>query len=115
MKTLIILLFATSATCVTFAQDTKSQSKTSKTTHATPVIYTCEMHPEVASSKPGKCPKCNMDLTASKKEQMKMEVMKVYSCPMHPEVQSKKGGKCPKCGMALEAQAVEKDSSKTKM
>jgi hypothetical protein len=25
--------------------------------------YTCEMHPEVASDMPGKCPKCGMDLT----------------------------------------------------
>lgn len=26
------------------------------------VIYTCEMHPEVISDKPGKCPKCGMTL-----------------------------------------------------
>jgi hypothetical protein len=25
--------------------------------------YTCEMHPEVVSDHPGKCPKCNMELT----------------------------------------------------
>jgi hypothetical protein len=25
--------------------------------------YTCSMHPEVASDKPGKCPKCGMNLT----------------------------------------------------
>lgn len=25
--------------------------------------YTCPMHPEVISEKPGKCPKCGMDLT----------------------------------------------------
>lgn len=25
-------------------------------------IYTCSMHPEVISDKPGKCPKCGMDL-----------------------------------------------------
>ena len=24
--------------------------------------YTCTMHPEVKSDKPGKCPKCGMDL-----------------------------------------------------
>jgi len=25
-------------------------------------VYTCPMHPEVKSSKPGQCPKCHMDL-----------------------------------------------------
>jgi Cu(I)/Ag(I) efflux system membrane fusion protein len=25
-------------------------------------IYTCPMHPEVSSDKPGKCPTCGMDL-----------------------------------------------------
>lgn len=25
-------------------------------------VYTCPMHPEVRSNKPGKCPKCGMDL-----------------------------------------------------
>lgn len=28
--------------------------------------YTCTMHPEVVSDKPGKCPKCGMDLVAKK-------------------------------------------------
>lgn len=25
-------------------------------------IYTCPMHPEITSDKPGRCPKCGMDL-----------------------------------------------------
>lgn len=33
------------------------------------VVYTCTMHPEVISDKPGKCPKCGMDLV--KKEPSK--------------------------------------------
>ena len=30
-------------------------------------IYTCVMHPEVISEKPGKCPKCSMELTQKNK------------------------------------------------
>ena len=26
------------------------------------IIYTCPMHPEVKSDRPGKCPECGMDL-----------------------------------------------------
>jgi hypothetical protein len=28
--------------------------------------YTCPMHPEVKSDKPGKCPKCGMELVKKK-------------------------------------------------
>lgn len=30
------------------------------------MTYTCPMHPEVTSDKPGKCPKCGMDLVKKK-------------------------------------------------
>ncbi len=30
------------------------------------VIYTCPMHPEIIRDKPGKCPKCGMDLVKKK-------------------------------------------------
>lgn len=34
--------------------------------HAAPTAaYTCEMHPEVQSTKPGSCPKCNMSLISA--------------------------------------------------
>jgi hypothetical protein len=31
------------------------------------VTYTCPMHPEVKSDKPGKCPKCGMNLVPAEK------------------------------------------------
>ncbi|MCC8426591.1 heavy metal-binding domain-containing protein [Mucilaginibacter sp. UR6-11] len=39
-------------------------SDTTKTKKVKPakVQYTCTMHPEVTSDKPGKCPKCGMTL-----------------------------------------------------
>ncbi len=98
MKTTIMLLIATLAT---FAQKSKANLPASKTGTTILTKYTCPMHPDVVSDKEGKCPKCNMDLTLSKKEQMKKEVMKLYSCPMHPEVVSNHPGTCTKCSSKL--------------
>ena len=69
-------------------------------------IYTCSMHPEVKSGKPGKCPTCGMALEKKTMKMtgtnnQKMEGMKSYTCSMHPEVKSDKPGKCPVCGMDL--------------
>ncbi len=45
----------------------KSSAKTEMPAGAVQGIqYTCTMHPEVISEKPGKCPKCGMDLVAKK-------------------------------------------------
>lgn len=38
------------------------QPKSEKVTKSSKVIYTCPMHPEVTSDKPGDCPKCGMKL-----------------------------------------------------
>ena len=87
----------------------------------TAVVYTCPMHPEVQSARPGKCPKCGMDLvkkTATAKTSKPAPKRAptttttqtgkvVYTCPMHPEIQSAKPGKCPKCGMDLVKKATK--------
>ncbi|MEK9148466.1 MAG: heavy metal-binding domain-containing protein [Candidatus Desantisbacteria bacterium] len=76
-------------------------------------VYTCPMHHEVVSDKPGKCPKCGMNLELKKKEGVSLNPQKKedkgqyfeeirYACPMHHEIVSDKPGKCPKCGMNLE-------------
>lgn len=66
--------------------------------------WTCPMHPEVISDKPGSCPKCGMaleqiiDTAASQPSE--------WTCPMHPEIVRDKPGSCPICGMALEPRHV---------
>lgn len=41
------------------------------------VQYTCTMHPEVLSDKPGKCPKCGMTLVKKEPAKKKVEKMKM--------------------------------------
>jgi membrane fusion protein, copper/silver efflux system len=40
-------------------QSKKAETKTDQTVAT---VYTCPMHPEVTSDKPGNCPKCGMEL-----------------------------------------------------
>jgi len=113
MKSLKMLMMAaiTILSVSVFAQDT-AKHKMSK--HQTDKMkYSCPMHPEVTSDKPGKCSKCGMDLVLSKKDHMKMGSMKMYSCPMHPGVTSDKPGKCAKCGMELVKSGKEKMKMET--
>ena len=93
------------------------------------VTYTCVMHPEIHSGKPGNCPKCGMKLIKEKSKAVAQPVVKktdemimtgdtvspkdtgkknnvqmvhsTYTCTMHPEIHASKPGNCPKCGMKL--------------
>ena len=95
-KSIFLLMMLTFTAVVLFAQTTKDKAKQDSSVQVT---YTCPMHRDVVSDKPGKCPKCGMDLV---KKQTKEPVSKVlYTCPMHPDYISDKPGTCPKCGMTL--------------
>lgn len=108
-KILILIIVLVAGTITTFAQSAKDAQPKSKMDTATKIIYTCPMHPEVISDKPGKCPKCGMTLVA---KTVKADAA-MYTCPMHPEVISDKPGKCPKCGMDLvKKEAPARDSTK---
>ena len=66
--------------------------------------YTCPMHPEVLSDKPGSCPKCGMTLEPMTPRSV--ETKTIYTCPMHPEIEQDHPGQCPKCGMTLEPKTI---------
>ena len=71
------------------------------------------MHPEVKSDRPGRCPKCGMELIRHQKSDVRnqalksdirhptSDIRKLYTCPMDPEIVRKEPGTCPKCGMDL--------------
>jgi len=44
------------------ADSAKVAAAAPKDSTASKAVYTCPMHPEVVSDKPGQCPKCGMDL-----------------------------------------------------
>ncbi|WP_431217137.1 heavy metal-binding domain-containing protein [Puia sp. P3] len=115
MKKLVIVIVALLITSSgLFAQD-----KTAKKDTMQHMQYTCTMHPEVISDKPGKCSKCNRELVVDRRGSKQASI--IYTCPMHPDVTSNKPGKCPKCGMELVEKKVpakgkmKKDSSEMKM
>ena len=59
------------ASLTIFAQD----GKTKKMDSSMHKVYTCPMHPDVVSDKPGKCPKCGMDLVEKKNGKQAMDPM----------------------------------------
>ena len=105
MKKLIILLFVLTGAMFSFAQSSKQKTTNSKSDTTVKYVYTCPMHPEIITDKPGICPKCGMTLVKKKTD-------KIYTCTMHPEVISDKPGNCPKCGMKL---VEKKPAPSTKM
>ncbi len=86
---------------------THSEAKSPATSGA---IYTCPMHPEVRSDRPGSCPKCGMALELQNPAASHSTEKVEYVCPMHPEIIRDKPGSCPKCGMALEPRTVSGDA-----
>ena len=65
----IFLVITLLISVTTFAQERMKSHSHHQTSSQK---YTCTMHPEVLSNKPGKCPKCGMSLVPLKKKSMKM-------------------------------------------
>lgn len=97
------------------------------------MTYTCPMHSQVRSNRPGNCPQCGMHLVAEdgvtahadhghhshscrghedSGESGHNDTVPaghtgvVYTCPMHPSVRQTQPGSCPLCGMGLEPESA---------
>jgi membrane fusion protein, copper/silver efflux system len=101
-----IMLFIAVSSC-----NNKGDAHSSHKMETTSEMYTCPMPEDsVFSDKPGKCPKCGMDLIKLEQDGHEHEKA-VYTCPMHPEVIKDKPGACPICGMDL----VKKETGSKKI
>jgi len=65
ISAIIIVLFFAACTSAEKPAETSADT-TIQSTAAT--VYTCPMHPEVISDKPGTCPDCKMDLVVKMDE-----------------------------------------------
>lgn len=62
-KSIFIALFTISIALAFHAcSNTPSKSPAVESKADEKVVYTCTMHPEVQTDKPGNCPKCGMEL-----------------------------------------------------
>ncbi|WP_245792573.1 multicopper oxidase domain-containing protein [Flavobacterium fryxellicola] len=75
MRRIIIAMFLLIFYSVAQAQYV-NVSKSVKEQQEQPTTYTCVMHPEIHAKKPGKCPKCGMDLIKEKAKPVKKSVRK---------------------------------------
>lgn len=79
MKKLAFVAFAMLFSGISLFAQTPAKQATVKTKKAIApkVQYTCTMHPEVLSDKPGKCPKCGMTLVKKEAPKKKTDKMKM--------------------------------------
>jgi Cu(I)/Ag(I) efflux system membrane fusion protein len=62
-KMLIMMSIAAMVALVSCSNSTNNSSSPQNSQEAAKhIYYTCTMHPEIHSDKPGKCPKCGMEL-----------------------------------------------------
>ena len=78
-KTALLLLAVLLSGASVFAQapvkPAKQDTTKAKMQKMAKVQYTCKMHPEILSDKPGKCPICGMDLVKKEAPKKKMTKM----------------------------------------
>ena len=85
-KTFLLAVLVTLGSASLFAQTGKSPKPASAQAS---MMYTCSMHPEVKSDKPGKCPKCGMTLDKMEKKQESAPVRKTKPMPKKDSLAAK--------------------------
>jgi hypothetical protein len=73
----VAILFSAATVFAASVPNGKMSADTTKKAKPAKVQYTCTMHPEVLSDKPGKCPKCGMALVKKSPAKKKPAAMKM--------------------------------------
>ena len=73
----IAILFSAGTVFAAHRANPVSDTTKTKKTKTAKVIYTCPMHTDVVSYKPGKCPKPGCGMTLVKKSDLKKKSMKM--------------------------------------
>ncbi|TAK62682.1 MAG: hypothetical protein EPO24_04780 [Bacteroidetes bacterium] len=102
MKNLFLVILATLFVTIGAAQthQHEMQATKSKSSESVKDTYTCPMHPEVKSDKPGKCPKCGMNLekvTISQTNSVKEKVNKATALLKEAKQEAMQQGKYSCC------------------
>jgi multidrug efflux pump subunit AcrA (membrane-fusion protein) len=111
---LTVIVTLTAITAIGFVvYSTKTHRPMENDTHKDGVIYTCSMHPFIASKEPGNCPICGMTLVPKTKdapvEQSGERKIAYWKAPMNPrEIYGKPG----KSAMGMDLVPVYEDELK---
>ena len=107
----LILLMALTFSVLAQAQDMKGMDMSKKKT--SPITYTCPMHPEIHSAKPGNCPKCGMKLIPEKPAPVKRQPTRKQDKMPTPNADARKKN-TDMDGMKMDDMKMQKDTPKSK-
>jgi CopA family copper-resistance protein len=117
MKKITLILFTLAICALAQAQDIKGMNMDKKAPSPSeraggetqPVTYTCPMHPEIHSTKPGNCPKCGMKLIKEKPKPVKQKAIQEKPKMNMP------ADTIPKKNMGMDNRKMKADTAKEKM